>query len=110
MLSILIEEGFKVTSAMQHLNDMDNRLLGEISIENQVLWKAGDEDPAQANESTRTKAAKRSAFGPSQQRKNCLINGLFPPLSQGKIRDLQVIIRLFDHRDCGGLGDAQSRH
>jgi len=79
-LLILIQDSLEIASPMQDLNNQDCVLLREISVENHVLWKAGNQYPPQPDKRWGTKTTKGSAFGQGQQGAYRLIHGRIPLL------------------------------
>ncbi len=110
LLRLLVQDGLQIPSAVQHLNNKNRLFLGPVTIEDHVFWKAGNEYPSQSRESRRPETAWSSALRQAQQGVHRLIHGLLPPLGQGEIRNLMIVVRLLDDREGGGLGDAQFDH
>jgi hypothetical protein len=76
-LHVLIQDGFKVSSAMENLNDQNGLFLLIGSIENQMFRKPWDGYPSQTCKSGQAKATERTAFRQIEQRPHGLINCLF---------------------------------
>jgi len=79
-LLIVIRERFQIASAVQHLNNQNDLFVDVITIEDHVLLKTRNENPAQTRESRRAKMASCSALWATQQRIHCLIDSQFPSM------------------------------
>ncbi len=95
---------------MQYVDDEKNLLRCKIAIEDYVLWKAGNENPAHPSKEWGSESADPTSFWSTQQRTRSLTHRLLPSLNQFGVRSLLVIVCLLNNRECGSLGDAQFGH